>query len=45
MSRFLHGELPDQLFGLLLIVTDASWIAQALNNRASQLGKDCGCCS
>jgi hypothetical protein len=45
MSRFVHGDLPNQLFGLLLIVADASWIAQALTDRASQLGKDCGCCS
>jgi hypothetical protein len=45
MSRFLHGDLRDQLFGLLLIVTDASWIAQALTDRAAQLDKDCGCCS
>ena len=45
MSRFLPGDLRDKLFSMLLIVVDASWIAQALTDRASQLGKDCGCCS
>jgi hypothetical protein len=45
MSRFLHGDLRDKLLSMLLILADASSIANRLNDRAVQLGKDCGCFS